>query len=188
MDILQIVLSVWWWCEGTSNMSPSGQTSQYRLIVFLLCSNTFAGFLELANRLHIFTADQRSGRKVMFSGMCLCVSVHGKYHVTITHDALMHWTETCRKGFNLHLTGDDPPDMFKLIHYEARTVDKQAVYFLLECFLVLFCDCKTMTYGWLPSKLSQSLYVVSTRKNRCVAPVRKICHIDESLNHLLWTN
>ena len=30
----------------------------------------------------------------------------------------------------------DPPYMFKLVHYEARTVGKRAVCILLECFLV----------------------------------------------------
>ena len=33
-------------------------------------------------------------------------------------------------------TGHQPPDIFKLVHYEARTVDKWAVSILLECFLV----------------------------------------------------
>ena len=29
------------------------------------------------------------------------------------------------------------PDIFKLVHYEEHTVDKRAVFILLECFLVI---------------------------------------------------
>ena len=35
----------------------------------------------------IFTACQRSSRKVMFSVMCMCLSVHRESHMVITHNA-----------------------------------------------------------------------------------------------------
>ena len=34
-------------------------------------------------------------------------------------------------------TQPSPPDMLKLVYYEAHTIDKWAVRNLLECFLVL---------------------------------------------------
>ena len=48
----------------------------------------------------------------------------GASHVTITHDAL------------LDLAIQVPPDMFILVHHEARTSGKRAVDIRLERFLV----------------------------------------------------
>ena len=47
--------------------------------------------------------------------------------------------QTCSNLFYLDLTmqGSLPPDMFKLLHYKARTVGKRVDGIQLECFLVV---------------------------------------------------
>ena len=37
-------------------------------------------------------------------------------------------------------TGFPPPDMFKLLHYKARTIGKRVDGIQLECFLVVEAD------------------------------------------------
>ena len=89
-------------------------------------------------------------------------------HVTINHDALdiikqgppplAQVLPLCRNPqdlaprtysnlFNLDLTIQGPPDMFKLVHYEAHTVCKRVVSILLECFLVLLTNSSTNIRG-----------------------------------------
>ena len=99
----------------------------------------------------------------MFSIVSVCLPlshyVHGRSHVTITHNALdliiqrrptqaiqgthlptykdpRHpWTYS--NLFNLELTVQGhPPVIYKLVRYEASTVGKRTVGILLECFLV----------------------------------------------------
>ena len=87
----------------------------------------------------------------MFSVRAVCPSVilsmREGSHVTITHDALdltILVTPPPPPGSALALLDmgpyciGPPPDMFKLVNYEARKVGKRAISILLEFFLVLF--------------------------------------------------
>ena len=56
--------------------------------------------------------------------------------------------------------GSPPPDMFKLVHYEARTVGKRAVSILIECFL-LRCLRVTEKLNHPKNKKKLSFQVVS---------------------------
>ena len=61
----------------------------------------------------VITARQQSCGKVMFSIMCVYLSVHGGIP---------------EQGPGpLYMVLAIPPAMFKLVHYEARTVGEQAI-------------------------------------------------------------
>ena len=73
--------------------------------------------------------------------------------MTITHDTLdvtiqgppvrvpPQHIQTCSAWTSLYREPSAPlPDMFKHLHYEARTVGKQVVRILPECFLVIIVN------------------------------------------------
>ena len=94
---------------------------------------------------------QRCCGKVMFSVMSVSPSVQGDPHTEpwlqpcnpyrirtpLTTIYVQTWTSQYR----------DPPNIFKLVHYAARSsVSKRAVGFWLKCLLVLICSHRTISH------------------------------------------
>ena len=108
--------------------------------------------------IHIYRQPTKLREGNVFSRVCHSVNRGGGPHVSITHDALnltirnpqsphtgtpphMNMFKLVQLGPHSILSSPlpPPPDMFKLIHYGARTAGKRAVGILFECFLVFIC-------------------------------------------------
>ena len=88
----------------------------------------------------------------VFSRVCLSTTRGGGFYVPITRDAYRpppltgpvpgpsvykgSQTRHLVHGPSTSSPKQEPPDIFKLFHYEAHTVGKRVVGILLECFLV----------------------------------------------------
>ena len=88
--------------------------------------------------------------------------------------SMMHWTSPYRDhpGPSAPATPDmgphsigtpgPAPDMFKLVHYEARKIGKWPVHTLLECFLVGTYECRVFQYSGI--SIQKYLFDSETRK------------------------
>ena len=93
---------------------------------------------------HLITLHQLSCRKAVLSVVCVCVCVcvclftSGSPTIQgppLFKDMTTRHVQTCSTWTSLY--SPPPPEMFKIIHYEACTVGKQVVGILLECFLAI---------------------------------------------------
>ena len=103
------------------------------MYVILSRISKFMIILFILDVVNAITARQRSCGKVMFSVMSVC-SHHGPHPYPSVYRALVLTVQTCSTRTSLNRA--HPLDMFRPLHYEARTVGKRPVGIPLECFLV----------------------------------------------------
>ena len=113
--------------------------------------------LSMENCPNWFLPPANAVAKVMFSVMCICLSVHRGSHVVITRE----FVQTCSLGGHppdpcpspaVHMGSSpyrDPKGISLLFHYVARTVGKRALGIPLK-YLLLISTFTGLTY-WVTS-------------------------------------
>ena len=118
--------------------------SAVSVCLFVHIDNMLYRHVINSSRLLSIITRQQNCDKVIFSVVSVCLFTGGS-NVIVTHDALdliIHGARTSPPK----ICTPPSPRMFKLVHYEARTVGKRTVGILQECFLVFMCseNCQIM--------------------------------------------